>query len=76
MYACPCCGSLTISEPASYEVCSVCFWEDDGQSDTDADEVKGGPNQGLSLTQARENYARFAACEARFLPLVDGIKPD
>jgi hypothetical protein len=34
----------------------VCFWEDDGQDDIDADIVYGGPNGSLSLTQARHNY--------------------
>ncbi|MEW9527386.1 hypothetical protein [Microbispora sp. NPDC049125] len=29
----------------------VCFWEDDGQDDHDADEVHGGPDFELSLTQ-------------------------
>lgn len=29
-YPCPCCGHLTFGEPpGSYEICSVCFWEDD-----------------------------------------------
>jgi hypothetical protein len=29
-YPCPCCGYLTYSEPpGSYEICSVCGWEDD-----------------------------------------------
>jgi hypothetical protein len=39
-------------------MCPVCWWEDDGQDDRDADEVRGGPNGVLSLTQARANYRR------------------
>ncbi|MFF1900798.1 CPCC family cysteine-rich protein [Streptomyces sp. NPDC058206] len=29
-FPCVCCGHLTLGEPpGSYEICSVCFWEDD-----------------------------------------------
>ncbi|MGA7564770.1 MAG: CPCC family cysteine-rich protein [Terriglobales bacterium] len=37
--------------------------EDDGQDNHDADEVRGGPNRALSLTGARNDFARFAASE-------------
>ena len=33
---CPCCGSLTLPAGGQYELCPVCFWEDDGQDDHDA----------------------------------------
>ena len=62
-HACPCCRHLTLDERAGFEICAVCFWEDDGQDDHDADEVRGGPNGPLSLTQARHNYVEFGACE-------------
>jgi hypothetical protein len=63
-HACPCCAYLTLDGRGSYEICSVCFWEDDGQDDHDADQVRGcTPNHGLSLTQARRNFADFGACE-------------
>ncbi len=64
-YACPCCGYITLSERGGYEICPVCFWEDDGQDDKDADRVRGGPNQRLSLTEARNNFAAFGACDER-----------
>lgn len=66
-HACPCCGYLTLRERGAYEVCGVCFWEDDGQTETDAGEVRGGPNGDLSLTRAQENYRAFGACERRYL---------
>ena len=56
---CPCCGYPTLGERAAYEVCELCYWEDDGQDDPHADEVWGGPNHGYSLTKARENFRRF-----------------
>jgi hypothetical protein len=45
----------------------VCFWEDDGQDEHDADDVRGGPNRDLSLTKARLNFHDFAASDARRL---------
>lgn len=62
--ACPCCHHLTIGAHCDFEICPVCFWEDDGQGETDAGEVRGGPNGDLSLTQARANYLSYGACEA------------
>jgi len=41
------------------------FWEDDGQDDHDADEVRGGPNGTLSLLQARLNFVTFGASDVR-----------
>lgn len=62
-YACPCCGYLTLAGRGDYEICDVCFWEDDGQDEHDATVVRGGPNGRLSLTQARQNFERFGACK-------------
>src|SRR5688572_16464825 len=50
---CPCCGCKTLSQRIAFEICPVCYWEDDGQDDGDADENRGGPNGRLSLTEAR-----------------------
>ena len=58
---CPCCGSPEFAEPASFDICGVCGWQDDGQDDRDADQVLGGPNGLLSLTQARKNYLAFGS---------------
>ena len=69
---CPCCGCKTLGERGGFEICEVCFWEDDGQDDHDADAVRGGPNGALSLTQARANFRRFGACEERF---IDKVRP-
>lgn len=64
-YPCPCCGFITLTERSAYEICPVCFWEDDGQDDHDADEVRGGPNRALSLTVARANFQAMGACGER-----------
>jgi hypothetical protein len=42
---CPSCGCRTLGERDGFEICPVCFWEDDGQDDHDADVVRGGPQR-------------------------------
>ena len=69
-YRCPCCQYKTLYSRAGYDICKVCFWEDDGQDDHDADVVRGGPNGILSLTDARKNFTSFGASEKRFLEMV------
>ena len=56
---CPCCGYPTLGEHAGYEICELRNWEDDGPSDSDAAEVRGGPNADYSLTEARRNFAKY-----------------
>ncbi|WP_435229451.1 CPCC family cysteine-rich protein [Streptomyces sp. Tue6028] len=41
-------------------------WEDDGQDEHDADEVRGGPNGSLSSTAARKIFRTVGACDPRF----------
>jgi len=69
-FRCPCCGYKTLEAPESMALCPVCWWEDDGQEDADAAEVRGTVNGHLSLSEAREHFARFGAADPRFLPFV------
>jgi hypothetical protein len=55
LFPCPCCGKLTLSENGVYEICTVCFWEDDPVQSGDPT-YAGGANQ-VSLEKARENWA-------------------
>lgn len=70
---CPCCRYLTLGDKAEWEVCPVCFWEDDGRDEADADEA-GGANH-VSLMEARANYARIGASEPRFVSSVRAPLP-
>ena len=54
---CPCCSFPTLHENGGFEICVICWWEDDGQNDQNADKVRGGPNSHYSLTEARKNFA-------------------
>ncbi|MBU1379082.1 MAG: hypothetical protein KKE02_00315 [Alphaproteobacteria bacterium] len=69
-YRCPCCYFTTLHGRGDYDVCPVCSWEDDGQDDHDADEVRGGPNSDVSLTEARANFRRMGAFIAEAAPYV------
>ncbi|MCS5733446.1 CPCC family cysteine-rich protein [Herbiconiux daphne] len=80
-FACPCCGYLTLSAPATgtYEICPVCFWEDDAAQSRDPSLVAGA--NGTNLIDARANFAVFGAVEAQFAeftraPLASEIASD
>lgn len=70
LYRCPCCGYKTLEAPATLQLCPVCWWEDDGQEDNDASEVRLTVNGQLSLNDARDHYAKVGAAHPRFLPYV------
>ncbi|WP_442869415.1 CPCC family cysteine-rich protein [Bradyrhizobium sp. CCBAU 11434] len=70
-YRCPCCQFRTLHERGGFEICPVCFWEDDGQDDHDAGNVRGGPNGSLSLIRARQNFKQCGASDADIARLFD-----
>ena len=51
VYCCPCCGYPTVGEPPSYDICSVCSWQDDGCDG-------GGPNA-CGIAEAQEYFRRY-----------------
>jgi hypothetical protein len=69
-YICPCCGLTTLTQkgPGTFEICPVCYWEDDNVQYEDPD-YSGGANN-VSLNQARINYKKFGAIEQRFIEQV------
>ena len=69
-FYCPCCGCKTLDAPGALALCPVCWWEDDGQEDRDAAEVRLTVNGELSLVEARAYYAQCGASHPRFLPYV------
>jgi hypothetical protein len=62
-YTCPCCGYKTLDEEPTdtYQICKICFWEDDGVQYRDPD-YEGGAND-VSLRQAQRNFIKFGACQ-------------
>jgi ribonuclease HII len=62
-YACPCCGFLTLPAPppGTFDLCEVCWWEDDPVQFRDPT-YEGGANA-PSLNQARQNFATIAVSD-------------
>ena len=59
---CPCCGHLIFLEPpGSYDICEICFWEDDIVMLRWP--TSGGGANHASLVEAQRNYAEFGASE-------------
>lgn len=66
-FTCPCCGYKTFSAKpnGSYDICEVCFWEDDQTQLGDPD-YEGGANK-VSLRQGQKNFVEFGACEREMI---------
>jgi len=69
-FACPCCGYKTFSERqnGTYDICPVCFWEDDPIQLADPD-YEGGANR-VSLRQGQLNFKEYGACEKEMINYV------
>jgi hypothetical protein len=73
-FTCPCCGYRTLKgPPGSYDICHVCFWEDDLVQLSDPWFPCGA--NAVSLADAQQNYRLHGAMEMRFIANVDGIRP-
>jgi hypothetical protein len=46
----------TLFERSAWEICCVCWWEDDGQDVASVNEFWGGSNGSYSLAAARANF--------------------
>ena len=66
---CPCCGYFTLDERGEYDICKVCFWEDESPYLIYGEPVEGGWTgaNNVPLEQARENFLAFGAGEERFI---------
>jgi uncharacterized Zn finger protein (UPF0148 family) len=58
LFTCPGCGFPTLDQRGGFLICPICDWEDDYQDDKNADEIWGGPNSLLSLTENRINIGK------------------
>jgi hypothetical protein len=54
-YACACCGYPGLRERDANQICTICWWEDDGRDD-DAETAQTGPGARYTLTKARANF--------------------
>lgn len=67
MEKCPCCGYYILDERGVYDICPVCFWEDNLETE---DPDKYNEVNKLSLNEARANYLAFGACDKRLIKYV------
>jgi hypothetical protein len=74
-FVCPCCGYASLDESSTWEICQICFWEDDGQDDPKAEECWGGPNK-VSLAEGRKNYLSHGASDLNELEHVRNPLPE
>lgn len=61
-FYCPCCGYNTFADPptGNYDICRICFWEDDPIQSKDITYANGA-NQ-VSLIEGQKNFEEFGAC--------------
>lgn len=63
---CPCCGCLTLDELGAWEICPVCFWEDESgiyRNGSPDPQLASVPNGDLSIVKARRILRRCGACQ-------------
>lgn len=65
---CPCCGYPTLTELDAYELCPVCFGEDDPHQSQDATFALVA--NGTSLIEAQRTYLRIGAMHPVFVKKV------
>lgn len=70
-FQCPCCGCFTLGEVGGYNICPVCFWEDDGTTG----EHGFSPND-VPLDEGKENYKKYGAHLERWTSHVRKPEPD
>lgn len=74
-YTCPACGHIVFNEPpGSYDICPICYWEDD-LTQLENFDVAGGANH-MSLIEAQNNYESIGAIEERLKQYVQKANKD
>lgn len=61
--ACPCCRYRTFLHRQMFEICPVCFWEDD---ETEGLDTVSSANE-MTLRDAQANYARIGVVDASII---------
>ena len=69
-YTCPCCGYKTLEQypTGTYEICPICYWEDDNIQFDDPF-YESGANR-VSFYEAQRNFIQFGASAALFIDSV------
>lgn len=70
---CPCCGHRTLLDLGRYELCPVCFWEDDPNQSGQPDSERGA--NGKSLIESQQTCLSIGAMDRSFLRKVRSARP-
>lgn len=71
---CPCCGYISLRDRGGFDICVMCFWEDDGNENSVYwREVPSGPNS-VSLRDAQKNFLGYGACDEHALECVKNYR--
>jgi hypothetical protein len=65
--SCPCCAYKTLDSNGEYDVCKVCFWEDDGNNDP---LIYSNVNK-ITLGDAQSNFIEIGAYDKKALFLLE-----
>lgn len=75
IFPCPCCGYLVFPAMAgSFDVCPICYWEDDDAQLLDPNHV--GESNRISLIEAQNNFMEKGWSDKRFAPQVSKPTPE
>lgn len=69
---CSCCHYRTLDESGAYDICPVCFWEDDGNREP----AQYSSCNRLTLKEARENFSSYGACDRESRSFVSRDNPE
>ncbi|WP_081986669.1 CPCC family cysteine-rich protein [Chitinibacter sp. ZOR0017] len=69
---CDCCDYFSILSGEGYEICPICFWEQDYFGIEEPD-TPSGANHGLSIREGRANFQNYGACTPE---LVKSVVPE
>jgi hypothetical protein len=59
-YYCVVCGYKTLELYKEWDICPICFWEDDCLGEVD---TRSPANGELWISQAQANFMRYGACD-------------
>lgn len=62
-YTCPICGYKTLDYLHEYDICPICFWEDD--SIVEGNDSYSSPNR-MRVSEAQANFIVFRCSSRRF----------
>lgn len=71
LFSCSCCEYLTLTRRGHYDICPVCFWEDDARNDV----TRYSPPNHMTLEEGRRNFQILGACAPAHLRHVDPEGP-